>query len=262
MGKIAKSNNSVNLLREIMAVELSPWTVKTVEALLKSVEDENARQTVISIDDGKIVIDFDRVDRGRLDDFFQFYLPTVLMGKELEVVLRYYGIGRRPQTLLEIAKKHEVSAAYISEVKGRALGKLQDQGSSNNIKLIQQLALTMLFGSEEQVDEAEQRVRDRIFALSGAVQAFYERKKARSRKIPDASHLFDTVYSMPLEDLELSTRTYNCLRRGGLKTLEDLLEKTPSELCGFRNLGWHSLEEITAILYKRGLTLAQEDARG
>ena len=58
-----------------------------------------------------------------------------------------------------------------------------------------------------------------------------------------------------LEELELSVRSYNCLKRAGMNTLRDVAEMTFDELCHVRNLGKKSIDEICAVLTGYGIRL-------
>ena len=58
-----------------------------------------------------------------------------------------------------------------------------------------------------------------------------------------------------LEELELSVRSYNCLKRAGVNTLRNVSEMTFDELCHVRNLGKRSIDEICAVLTKYGIRL-------
>lgn len=60
-------------------------------------------------------------------------------------------------------------------------------------------------------------------------------------------------YNMPIEDLQLSMRAYNCLRRSGLMTVGQVLEKSEEELLALRNFGRKSYEEIMARLRELGI---------
>ncbi|MGB4503821.1 MAG: DNA-directed RNA polymerase subunit alpha [Syntrophaceticus sp.] len=60
---------------------------------------------------------------------------------------------------------------------------------------------------------------------------------------------------MPIEELELSVRSYNCLKRAGINTVEDLTQRTVAEMMKVRNLGKKSLEEVENKLDELGLAL-------
>lgn len=67
------------------------------------------------------------------------------------------------------------------------------------------------------------------------------------------------VLEMPIEELELSVRSYNCLKRAGISTVEDLANKSGSDMMKVRNLGKKSLDEVTNKLHALGLDFAQEE---
>ena len=67
------------------------------------------------------------------------------------------------------------------------------------------------------------------------------------------------VLEMPIEELELSVRSYNCLKRAGISTVEDLANKSGSDMMKVRNLGKKSLDEVTNKLHALGLDFAEEE---
>lgn len=69
----------------------------------------------------------------------------------------------------------------------------------------------------------------------------------------------ERVLEMPIEELELSVRSYNCLKRAGIFTVEDLTNKTESHLMKVRNLGRKSLEEVISKVKSLGLAFKDED---
>ena len=69
----------------------------------------------------------------------------------------------------------------------------------------------------------------------------------------------DKVLEMTIEELDLSVRSFNCLKRANINTVEDLISKTEDEMMKVRNLGRKSLEEVINKLAMMGLSLASED---
>ena len=59
---------------------------------------------------------------------------------------------------------------------------------------------------------------------------------------------------MMIEDLDLSVRSYNCLKRAGIQTVEELTQKTEDEMMRVRNLGKKSLKEVKDKIYELGLS--------
>ena len=69
----------------------------------------------------------------------------------------------------------------------------------------------------------------------------------------------EKVLEMSIEDLELSVRSFNCLKRAGISTVEDLANKTEAEMLKVRNLGKKSFDEVTNKLHSLGLDFAEEE---
>ena len=69
----------------------------------------------------------------------------------------------------------------------------------------------------------------------------------------------DTILKMTIEELDLSVRSFNCLKRANINTVQDLVSKTQDEMIKVRNLGRKSLEEVEHKLTMMGLSLASED---
>ena len=69
----------------------------------------------------------------------------------------------------------------------------------------------------------------------------------------------EKVLEMNIDELELSVRSYNCLKRAGINTVEELCNKTSEDMMKVRNLGRKSLEEVLAKLKELGLQLSPGD---
>ena len=69
----------------------------------------------------------------------------------------------------------------------------------------------------------------------------------------------EKVLEMTIEELDMSVRSFNCLKRAGIDTVEDLVNRTEDEMIRVRNLGKKSLEEVIAKLHSLGLELKKED---
>lgn len=67
------------------------------------------------------------------------------------------------------------------------------------------------------------------------------------------------VLKMTIEELDLSVRSYNCLKRAGVNTVEDLASKTEEDMMRVRNLGRKSLEEVLQKMESLGLSLQKEE---
>lgn len=69
----------------------------------------------------------------------------------------------------------------------------------------------------------------------------------------------EKVLEMTIEELDLSVRSFNCLKRAGINTVEDLISKTEEDMMKVRNLGRKSLEEVIGKLATLGFTLSAEE---
>ncbi|CJX99109.1 DNA-directed RNA polymerase subunit alpha [Streptococcus pneumoniae] len=69
----------------------------------------------------------------------------------------------------------------------------------------------------------------------------------------------EKVLEMTIEELDLSVRSYNCLKRAGINTVQELANKTEEDMMKVRNLGRKSLEEVKHKLEELGLGLRKDD---
>ena len=81
----------------------------------------------------------------------------------------------------------------------------------------------------------------------------------KSTVVEKATDSKDKMLELTIEELDLSVRSFNCLKRANINTVEDLISKTEDEMMKVRNLGRKSLEEVINKLAMMGLSLASED---
>ena len=67
------------------------------------------------------------------------------------------------------------------------------------------------------------------------------------------------LLELPIEEMDLSVRSYNCLKRAGINTVEDLLKKSRADMLKVKNLGIKSIEEVIAKLESYGLSLRKDE---
>lgn len=82
---------------------------------------------------------------------------------------------------------------------------------------------------------------------------------SKSTVVEKAEAQRDKVLELSIDDMDLSVRSYNCLKRANINTVEDLISKTEDEMMKVRNLGRKSLEEVINKLEMMGLSLAIEE---
>ena len=69
----------------------------------------------------------------------------------------------------------------------------------------------------------------------------------------------EKVLEMTIEELDLSVRSFNCLKRAGINTVEDLINKSEEDMMKVRNLGRKSLDEVVAKLESLGFDLRKDE---
>ena len=80
-------------------------------------------------------------------------------------------------------------------------------------------------------------------------QVMIEKEESKKEKVLETS----------IEELEISVRSFNCLKRAGIATVEDLTNRSENDMMKVRNLGKKSLDEVIAKLHSLGLNFAEED---
>ena len=86
-----------------------------------------------------------------------------------------------------------------------------------------------------------------------------ENAKSAEIMVEKEDDVKEKVLEMSIDELELSVRSYNCLKRAGINTVEELTNKTSEDMMKVRNLGRKSLEEVLAKLKELGLQLNPSD---
>jgi DNA-directed RNA polymerase subunit alpha len=109
---------------------------------------------------------------------------------------------------------------------------------------------------EEALQEASRLLIDHFRLFSGIADQTAAGAPFGLPVDPDTAKLM----SMPIEDLDLSVRPYNCLKRAGIHTVGDLVKKTEDEVVAVKNFGRKSLDEVKEKLAAHGLSLRQPEA--
>ena len=92
---------------------------------------------------------------------------------------------------------------------------------------------------------------------------FEEQPEPKEEKVDKATEVVNENLSRSVEELELSVRSYNCLKNANIKTIGELVQKSESEMLKTKNFGRKSLNEIKEILASMGLSLGMTfDERG
>lgn len=108
---------------------------------------------------------------------------------------------------------------------------------------------------EEAVQEAARILIDQFKVFAGMGQE----GEATAGLEQGADAQMAKLHAMPIEELDLSVRPYNCLKRAGINTVGDLIQRTEEEIVAVKNFGRKSLDEVREKLTALGLTLKKKE---
>lgn len=129
-------------------------------------------------------------------------------------------------------------------------------GQTDFEKLILELETDGSISPQDAVIMAAKILRDHI-QLFISLGAEPETEKPESEQEAEIARI-RKVLMMPVDELELSVRSHNCLRSANIKTMADLVRKSESELLKFRNFGRKSLAELSEIVEQHGLKFGMD----
>ena len=122
-------------------------------------------------------------------------------------------------------------------------------------KLIMDIETNGTTSAKEVVALSAKLINDYMLLFIEQVENMAGCKLLVDRKEDEQSRLFEK----PIEELELSVRSYNCLKRAGINTIGELLKKSRSEMAKVRNMGAKSLEEVINKVESLGFTVSDND---
>ena len=192
-----------------------------------------------------------------IDNVYRVYVPGFLeVLKELTdreqriLKMRFENL----LTLEQVGREFGVTRDRIRQIEAKAIRKLR---SPTRVWKYRFDTLEKAHELEKQLAEVRLKnvsLNDELERLKHATGNVFETETFMNRpEEPEESENVD------IEDLELSVRSFNCLRRAGIYTVNDLRKQTINTLMKTRNLGRKSLYEILHKLKERGITLEQGD---
>jgi DNA-directed RNA polymerase subunit alpha len=122
-------------------------------------------------------------------------------------------------------------------------------------RLVMEVKTNGILSAKEAVSLAGKILNDHLNLF---VELSDEGKKAEIM-VEREENIKEKVLEMTIEELDMSVRSFNCLKRAGIDTVEDLTNRTEEDMIKVRNLGKKSLEEVIQKLHSLGLSLKRED---
>lgn len=166
------------------------------------------------------------------------YAMSTLEPREYEVLMYRYN---SKLTLRAIGEIYSLSVERMRQIENKALRKLRTPSRWNYIKL-------GVAGYWQQRKKQYYDQGYRIGYLDGYENGVKDEKEGRNRAYKD-----NPILDLIIENLELSTRAFQCLRRMGCNRIGDVVAKDAESILKTRNMGKKSMDEIARALHKRNI---------
>ena len=154
---------------------------------------------------------------------------------------------QQKMTLEQCGKEYGITRERIRQIEAKALRKLRHPTKAVMMQAVPKTEM------QRQAGEYVKLQRENEW-LKKALETLMEKMGVECRVVSADMERAE----MPIEELDLSVRSYNCLHRAGVYNLQDLAEMDEKKLMKVRNLGRKSFEEIKAKLAERGIKLKGE----
>jgi len=211
---------------------------------------------------------------------------NTLMSREKEIIVKRYGLEDGiPRNLEEMSQEYNYTRERIRQIEAKALRRLRHP------RRIKQLDLVNLnyLKEDKYISQDERKELERIeeqmwnsnLIIKGNKKShnipsdenkletnidgkpFYRiydiMEECKNRKNLEEQEILEKETGLPLENMELSVRAYNCLKRSGIHTSNDFKRLTYEELCNIPKLGMKCVNEVMAKLIESGITLKDEN---
>lgn len=151
------------------------------------------------------------------------------------------------KTLEEVAKELTLSRERIRQIECRCLRRLRQP---------KHIVKVLAISESRHKAILDAKIAETRTAAEKEIREYYEEELKKKETMSDVAHL--TLAEKPIEELDLSVRPYNCLKRARIDTIGQLLEMTEQKLLRVRNLGLKSTQEIITRLSWIGAELKDE----
>lgn len=177
-----------------------------------------------------------------------------LTEREYKVICRRFGLdGDEGCDLESVAQYFRVTRERVHQIEAKALRKLRHR---NTLPALFDAPIELNAAIRDLISELDELHQDPIFKRECELLMKLERMKKLPLRYSDAAggqlDLNELLDSTPIEKLDLSVRTYNCLKRAGIDVVSDILRYPKDAWCKVRNLGRHHLEEVIEKMHSVG----------
>lgn len=230
------------------------------EIVLKSYSDQPQIGRLVATDAGTVTAaSFELPSEVEVVDPTQ-YIATLTEGSKLEMEFRvekgtgYKGVERNNDEASSLDFL-QIDSVFMPVTKvNYSVEDIRGDGTEPKDRLILEIWTNGSFNPKDALSEAAEIVVDLFSPLKDLNQL--------ETSPPDYQDDDNPQSQIPIEELQLSVRAYNCLKRAQINTVADLLDYSQEDLLEIKNFGQKSAEEVIEALQKRlGITLPQEKAK-
>lgn len=168
----------------------------------------------------------------------------ILSEREIFVIEKLY---KDCYILEEVGKMLNITRERVRQIQGKAIRKLRYREKY------------FLVGDYENLEELAKKEYEKYLEEQKIIWTYESATKFIREHEVEVKNNPAYVMNTTIEELDLSVRSYNCLRRAGIKTAEDIVNKTVLGLMKIRNMGRRSLKEIVEKLKQIGITIPEEN---
>lgn len=215
-------NNYINAGTTKMLSRAKILTASDIEQLLRDSESPSERLIRIILRTDELII----LSLPEEDKIIEI-LNEKLNNRECEVIKHRFGFYGKPKTLEEVAKLYAITRDRIRQIEGSALRKLRNPVALSKLLPDYDLKMKELVQTQRMVD----------------INSYLDAEVDKSKNVDS--------YIIPIEMLNLSTRTYRTLKRAGVNYIGDLVKYTITDLKRIRNLGNKSIDELIDALKQK-----------
>lgn len=237
--------------------------------------EEKIIRNVVDID-GNSNIGYDNLYRdifgiNTRDERLFFYSSKELQKKleelterDQNVIESRYGLkeGEMPKTLEKVGKEIGISGSSIAQRQRKVLRELKSPNRTRKIRIALEIEGDEYLTDKEkqQIEEIKKNIKLQNGDLSENLGKLKEiQEQLRTRTIRNNKNEENKEERLDVDELELSVRAYNCLKRAGINCLGDLANITEEQFRNTRNLGKSSFEEIFAKMQEFGISFKKEE---
>ena len=178
-----------------------------------------------------------------------------LTDREIYCLKAYY---KEVRTLESIGKSLGVTRERVKQIVHKTVIKLKHSGKELFVQGKDKFELISINEKEEIIKEFKEKIGYDLIIEWVENHEITEELLELCHSIIN-SHKLSTPEDVTIEELDLSPRSYNCLKRGNIHTLKDLISKTRDDMMKVRNLGRKSLKEVELKLKEMGLSFKEDE---